>query len=109
MVAKAGAGTVVVVGATEVVVVTVLVGATVVVAATVVVVGATVVVVGATAGVWQAKQLVVEVTKVWEAGCAPTTQAPQLGSAANAWLAKNAGNTKTEVITIFLIDFINVS
>jgi hypothetical protein len=56
----------------------------------VVVAGAVVVGAGA-AGVWQAVQTVLALTKVCEAGCPPTTQVPQAGIA-SAFPAKNTGN-----------------
>jgi hypothetical protein len=56
----------------------------------VVVAGAVVVGAGA-AGVWQVVQTVLALTKVCEAGCAPTIQAPQEGIA-SAFPAKNTGN-----------------
>jgi hypothetical protein len=58
----------------------------------VVVAGAVVVDAGAgAAGVWQAVQTVLALTKVCEAGCPPTTQVPQAGIA-SAFPAKNTGN-----------------
>jgi hypothetical protein len=66
-----------------------------------------VVVVVVVVAVWQVVQSVVAVTNVCEAGCAPTTQAPQLGIAF-ALPARITGNdntdAKTAAFTIF-IDF----